>query len=66
MTAFGGDVLLPLVQASRIREELLIVHNIDIKAERQVEQDDFNYALDFTSIYRPIEGTRSFTRIGDI
>ena len=57
---------MPLVQASRMREELLIVHNIDIRSERQVEKDDFNYALDFNSIYRPIEGTRSFTRIGDV
>lgn len=57
---------MPLVQGSHVREELLIVHNIDIQAERQAEQDDFNYALDFGSIYRPIEGTRSFTRIRDI
>jgi len=57
---------MPLVQASRFREELLIVHNIDIKAEKEAEQDDFNYALDFSSIYRPVDGTRSFTRIGDL
>ncbi len=57
---------MPLVQASRVNEELLIVHNLDIKAQRQEEQDDFNYALDFNSIYRPIHGKRSFTRIGDV
>jgi predicted amidohydrolase len=55
-----------LVQASRIHEELLVVHNVDIKAQRQAEQDDFNYALDFGAIYRPIHGQRSFTRIDDV
>jgi predicted amidohydrolase len=54
---------LPLVQASRINEELLIAHNIDIKAHREFEKDDFNYALDFSSIYRPVEGQRTFTRL---
>jgi predicted amidohydrolase len=52
-----------LVQASRFSEELLIVHNVDIKGQRRMEKDDFNYALDFESIYRPIEGVRAFTRI---
>jgi predicted amidohydrolase len=54
---------LPLVQASRISEELLIAHNLDIRAHREFEKDDFDYALDFDSIYRPVEGQRSFTRI---
>jgi predicted amidohydrolase len=54
---------LPLVQASRINEELLIAHNMDIKAHREFEKDDFNYALDFSSIYRPVEGQRTFTRL---
>lgn len=54
---------LKLVQASRVNEELLIVHNIDIQGQRKVEQDDFNYAIDFDSIYRPVEGKRTFTRI---
>ncbi len=57
---------IPLIQGSRINEELLIVHNIDIHAERQTELDDFNYALDFTSIYRPIHGHRAFTRIPEL
>ncbi|MGF1579368.1 MAG: carbon-nitrogen hydrolase family protein [Gemmataceae bacterium] len=57
---------LPLVQASRTNEELLIVHNVDLKSQRQVEKDDFNYAMDFGEVYRPIEGKRSFTRIADI
>lgn len=57
---------MPLVQASHDQEELLIVHNIDIKAQRQAEHDDFNYALDFNSVYRPIAGKRTFTRIDAI
>jgi predicted amidohydrolase len=57
---------MPLVQASRTREELLVVHNIDIKAHRETEQDDFNYALDFNSVYRRIDGKRSFSRISDV
>ena len=55
---------LPLLQASRVNEELLIAHNIDIMAHREFEKDDFNYAMDFQSIYRPIEGKRAFSRIG--
>ena len=52
-----------LVQASRVNEELLIAHNVDMKSHREFELDDFNYAMDFTSIYRPIKGERAFTRI---
>lgn len=56
---------LPLVQASRTSEELLIVHNIDLKGQTQAERDDFDYSIDFASIYRPIEGRRCFTRIDE-
>ena len=52
-----------LLQASHLHEELLIIHNVDIKGQRAVEKDDFNYALDFESIYRPVHGKRAFTRI---
>jgi predicted amidohydrolase len=52
-----------LLQASHFNEELLIVHNLDVKGARQVEQSDFNYAMDFREIYRPLEGSRGFTRI---
>ena len=52
-----------LLQASHINEELLIIHNVDIKGQRAREKDDFNYALDFESIYRPLHGQRTFTRI---
>lgn len=65
---WGGSGLwapsgLKLAQSSRFNEELLIIHNIDIKGQRKLEMDDFNYALDFNAIYQPIHGKRAFTRI---
>jgi predicted amidohydrolase len=51
-----------LIQASHFNEELLIVHNLDIRAERQVELDDFNYGIDFRAIYKPMDHGRVFTR----
>jgi len=51
-----------LVQASRFNEELVIVHNLDIEGTRDAEKDDFDYAFDFQEIYRPLEGSRTFTR----
>jgi predicted amidohydrolase len=54
---------LKLVQASHLDEELLIVHNLDIMAARKSELDDFDYAMDFREIYRPLEGSRGFTRM---
>jgi len=46
-----------------VPEEVLIAHNVDIKTHREYEKDDFNYALDFSSIYRQVHGKRTFTRI---
>lgn len=65
---WGGSGLwapsgMPLVQASRLNEELLIVHNVDFKEARQLEKDDFDYGMDFNAIYRPVEDQRTFTRI---
>jgi predicted amidohydrolase len=54
-----------LLQGSHFHEELLIIHNVDIKGQRALEKDDFNYALDFESIYRRVEGKRAFTRIDE-
>jgi predicted amidohydrolase len=51
-----------LVQASHFNEELLIVHNLDIKGARKAERDDFDYAIDFSEIYRPMDDSRAFTR----
>ncbi len=44
-----------LLQASNINEELLIIHNIDIKGQSAMERDDFNYKIDFEQFYRQIE-----------
>jgi predicted amidohydrolase len=67
---WGGSGLwapsgLKLLQGSNINEELLIIHNIDLKGQRKWEKDDFNYAFDFGSVYRRIEGKRAFTRMED-
>ena len=51
-----------LIQGSRFNEELLLVHNLDIKGTRAAEKDDFNYAFDFKEIYHPLEDSRGFTR----
>ncbi len=51
-----------LLQASRTHEELLIVHNLDVAGARDSEQDDFDYAVDFKEIYRPLGESRGFSR----
>lgn len=51
-----------LIQASHVNEELVIVHNVDLDAARDAEKDDFNYAIDFAEIYRPLDGGQTFTR----
>ncbi len=44
-----------LLQASNINEELLIVRNLDIKGQRDKEQDEFNYRIDFHDFYRRMD-----------
>jgi predicted amidohydrolase len=52
-----------LIQASHVSEELVIVHNVDIRGAQESEKDDFDYAFDFKQIYRPMsDDSRSFTR----
>jgi len=51
-----------LIQASHFNEELLIVHNLDIKGTRAAEQDDFDYAFDFKEIYHRLHDSRGLTR----
>lgn len=53
---------MPLVQASNINEELLIVHNLDIGETRAAELDDFDYAFDFKAVYRRAQEASRFTR----
>jgi len=65
---WGGSGLwapsgLKLLQASHSGDELLIVHNIDIKGEVKFEKDDFDYSIDFGLIYKILKGKRAFTRI---
>ncbi len=57
---WGGSGLwapsgMKLLQASNINEELLIIRNIDIKGQRDREQDDFNYKIDFRELYRQMK-----------
>ena len=51
-----------LLQASRTHEELLIVHDLDVRGARDAEQDDFDYAVDFKEIYRSLGESRGFSR----
>ena len=51
-----------LIEASHVREELLIVHNVDIEGARDAEKDDFDYAFDFKQVFRPLDGGSTFTR----
>jgi predicted amidohydrolase len=53
---------LKLIQASHFNEELLIVHNVDIAGARRQEKDDFDYAFDFSEVYRPMEDGFGYTR----
>lgn len=51
-----------LIQASHFNEELLIVHNLNIHGEREVELVDFDYGIDFRTIYKPMGDGYTFTR----
>ena len=51
-----------LIQASHVEEELLIVHNLDVRGARTAERDDFDYAIDFHEIYRRLGESRMVTR----
>jgi len=54
-----------LLQASHVNEELLIVHNLNIQAERQAERLDIDYGMDFRAIYKPMGDGYIFTRAVD-
>ena len=65
---WGGSGLwapsgLKLLQASNTIDELLIIHNVDIKGEKKFEKDDFDYSIDHDKIYDVIKGKRAFTRL---
>jgi predicted amidohydrolase len=44
-----------LVQASHFFDELLVVHNLDIKGAREFELGDFDYEFDFRQVYRNLD-----------
>lgn len=63
----GGGVWapsgMPLVQASNVNEEMLVIHGLDIKGMQDEEEEDFDYSFDYSQIYREVKGKRTFTRI---
>jgi predicted amidohydrolase len=64
---WGGSGLwapsgLKLIQASHFNEELVVVHNVDVESARRQEKDDFDYAFDFSEVYRPMDDGFGFTR----
>lgn len=66
-TFWGGSGIwapsgLELVRGSHVEDELLIVHNLDVRGAREDEHESFNYAIDFREIYRPLGDSRAFTR----
>lgn len=46
---------MPLLQASNINEEFLLIRNVNIKKQRAKEVDTFNYRIDFESFYRRMD-----------
>lgn len=56
---------LELIQASNDSEELIVIHNVDIKGQTDYEHNDFFYYDDFIKIYNPIKGRRTFTRMNE-
>ncbi len=52
-----------LYEASHDREELIVIHNIEMKEEVRHEQKDFYYRSDFLKVYEEIKELRTFTRV---
>lgn len=46
---------LKLIEASHIQEELVVVHNLDIRGARRYELDDFDYEFDFRQVHRRMD-----------
>ena len=51
---------IPVVQASNITPELILLRHVDIRGQRELEQDDFDYKIDFSRFYSEFreEGSR--------
>lgn len=52
---------MPLLQASNINEELLLIRNVNIKEQRFKERDTFNYRIDFENFYRHMDYQKTCT-----
>lgn len=52
-----------LYEASHDREELIVIHNIEIEKEVKSEHADFYYRDDFLKVYKELPAIRTFTRI---
>lgn len=54
---WGGSGLwapsgMQLLDGSNIKEELLIIRNVNIRKQRERERDDFDYSIDFRNFYQ--------------
>ncbi|SDY78026.1 carbon-nitrogen hydrolase family protein [Tindallia californiensis] len=48
---------LPLLQGSNMREELLIIHHLDIANYEEKHSLEFNYRMEFNNVYKEIKET---------
>ncbi len=46
---------LQLLRASNIKEELILIRNLDIKGEKQKERNKLNYSIDFKEFHRKLK-----------
>ncbi len=53
---------LQILQASNMKEELIVIRNLDITEQKFREKDEFDYRIDFQSVYRKMEETGRYTR----
>ena len=54
-----------LVQASHFNEELLVVHNLDIRGGRQQELDEFGHEFHFRPVSPPSGDGRAALELSD-
>jgi hypothetical protein len=56
-------VFFQTVQGSHEKEELVIVHNIDIAGQRKADKADIDYQTEFLNIVKFSKDDRTFRRI---
>ncbi len=54
-SGFWAPSGMPVIRASNITQELILVHNLDIRGQRHRERDDFDYHIDFARFYKEIK-----------